>query len=298
MSEGIVYQNKDVLFKVLGETYKDKSLSIYGLDLPPIKELLPTSLPAIQANERQPDHVCLLSDEKTIAMIDYESQSKADALFAYGNRGFRILDAYDRQGKDYNMVIIVIYTGDIKSAPSVLDRGSIRVQALQVFLSEFDGPGIYDELRRKVDGKEPLTDEDMMRFVILPLMNKAGDQERIEAAINLAKQVEDERQQVFIIAGILTAADKFIDKAYSSQVKEWLKMTQVARLYEEEKIEAVNLALLQAEKKQKEEKLQIARNFIESGVDILTVMKSTGLMRDDIESAMAAGSETPGAAPA
>ena len=57
----------------------------------------------------------------------------------------------------------------------------------------------------------------------------------IEAAIDLAKQVDDERQQVFIIAGLLTAADKFIDKAYSNQVKEWLKMTQVARLYEEEK---------------------------------------------------------------
>ena len=69
MSEGIVYQNKDVLLKVLGETYKDKSLSVYGLDLPPIKALLPTNLPAIQADERHTDHVYLLQDDKTIAMI-------------------------------------------------------------------------------------------------------------------------------------------------------------------------------------------------------------------------------------
>ena len=65
MSEGIVYQNKDVLFKVLGDTYKDKSLSVYGLDLPPIKSILPANLPAIQADERQTDHVYLLSDDKT-----------------------------------------------------------------------------------------------------------------------------------------------------------------------------------------------------------------------------------------
>ncbi len=41
MSEGIVYQNKDILFKILGQTYKEKSFAAYGIDLPPIRELLP-----------------------------------------------------------------------------------------------------------------------------------------------------------------------------------------------------------------------------------------------------------------
>ena len=63
----------------------------------------------------------------------------------------------------------------------------------------------------------------------------------------------------------------------------------VARLYEEEKVEAVNLAVSQAEK---ELKMQIARNLIESGVDILAVMKSTGLTREEIESAVEAGRAT------
>ena len=45
MSEGIAYQNKDILFKILGQTYKEKSFAAYGIDLPPIRELLPTSLP-------------------------------------------------------------------------------------------------------------------------------------------------------------------------------------------------------------------------------------------------------------
>ena len=39
MSEGIVYQNKDILFKILGQTYKEKSFAAYGIDLPPIREL-------------------------------------------------------------------------------------------------------------------------------------------------------------------------------------------------------------------------------------------------------------------
>ena len=126
---------------------------------------------------------------------------------------------------------------------------------------------------------------------------------------------------MFIIAGILTAADKFIDKAYADQVKGWLKMTQVARLYEEEKIEALNQAarlheevktealnqaarlheeekikaVSQEKKERHDEKLQIARNLVESGVDILTVMKSTGLTRGEIEGAAEAGMAAPNA---
>ncbi len=33
MSEGIAYQNKDILFKILGQTYKEKSFAAYGIDL-------------------------------------------------------------------------------------------------------------------------------------------------------------------------------------------------------------------------------------------------------------------------
>ena len=31
MPEGIVYQNKDILFKILGQTYKEKSFAAYGI---------------------------------------------------------------------------------------------------------------------------------------------------------------------------------------------------------------------------------------------------------------------------
>ena len=48
---GIVYQNKDILFRILGQTYKEKSFAAYGIDLPRIRTLLPTDLPKISANE-------------------------------------------------------------------------------------------------------------------------------------------------------------------------------------------------------------------------------------------------------
>lgn len=61
MSKDISYQNKDILFKILSEQYKSKSFSAYGLNIPPIKALLPTNLPKITANEKSTDNLFLLA---------------------------------------------------------------------------------------------------------------------------------------------------------------------------------------------------------------------------------------------
>ena len=52
-------------------------------------------------------------------------------------------------------------------------------------------------------------------------------------------------------------------------------MTKVGRLYEEEKIEAVNRAVDETTKK-------IARNLLLKGIDYLKIMDCTGLLKEDI----------------
>ncbi len=53
----ITYHNKDVLSKILAENFKDKSLKVYGIDVPKIKQILPTNLPEIQVNEMRLDEI-------------------------------------------------------------------------------------------------------------------------------------------------------------------------------------------------------------------------------------------------
>ena len=69
---------------------------------------------------------------------------------------------------------------------------------------------------------------------------------------------------------------KFVDKEYMKNVKEWIKMNALARLFEEEKIEAVNVAVSQNRK-------EIARKMLSSGDDIPKVMLVTGLTRAEID---------------
>ena len=71
----IAYQNKDITSKLFAERFQGKSLKVYGLNLPPVRQALPTNIPQIMANELKIDNVFLLEDN-TIAVIDYESDYK------------------------------------------------------------------------------------------------------------------------------------------------------------------------------------------------------------------------------
>ena len=91
MPEGVAYQNKDILFKILGQTYKEKSFAAYGINLPPIRELLPTNLPKISANEKDIDNLFLLEDG-TYAIVDYESEFKKTEQVKYLNYIARVME--------------------------------------------------------------------------------------------------------------------------------------------------------------------------------------------------------------
>ena len=121
-----------------------------------------------------------------------------------------------------------------------------------------------------------------MLLIILPLAKKGKEvkQKVIEQVVDLAKQIEDENTQVFVITGILVSSDKFIDRDYAKSVRRYLSMTKVFQILEEEKQEAINLAEKEGQRKSQ---LQIAENLIKAGADILMIMKGTGLTKEEIE---------------
>ena len=287
---GIAYQNKDIMFKVLSQHYKNKSLAVYGLDVPRIKRLLSGDYPTVTASEIHADNPFLLEDD-SLLLLEYESTVEKENFIKYTKYAANALERLYKEGvKVKRLIIAVIYTGDVKKAPYEYDMGALRITLEQVFLSKFDTVKIYSELKAKIDEGEYLNDDDIMKLVILPLTqpDKSRKQKLIEDTIELAKKVQDENQQLFAIAGILTATNKFIDHDYSEMVKGWIKMTKVARLFEEEKIEAVNKAVSKAvskavNKTRLETQTNIALNMMRLGVDYLEVMEYTGLTRKEIE---------------
>lgn len=104
----------------------------------------------------------------------------------------------------------------------------------------------------------------------------------------MAKLIEDEGDQTFVIAGVLVCSDKFIDREYAKRVRGYLSMTKVFQILEEEKQEAV----LQAEKRgakrgakkaTMEEKRKTAMRMILKSMDEALIMEISGLSGEEIQ---------------
>lgn len=247
MSEDIAYQNKDITSKVFAENFKEKSLSVYGLDIPKIIQVLPTNLPTIEANELRIDNLFLLEDG-TVAIIDYESKYSEENKIKYLNYITKVIKRYQKEGRvDIKIRMIVIYTADIQpeNVTNSLDVGCLRLEIESAFLSKLDSDEIMNRLTLKVKNDEPLTDDELMEFIILPLTYKTDKMKMIaiKDSIEIAKQIKDESKMVFVLSGILVFSDKVIDDDTAKNVKEWISMTKVARLFEEEKEKAVEVAV-------------------------------------------------------
>ena len=276
MSEGIVYQNKDILFKILGQTYKEKSFAAYGIDLPPIRELLPTNLPKISANEKDIDNLFLLEDG-TYAIVDYEAEFKKLIKIKYLNYITRVMEKYYKEDENFNLRLVVIYTGDVKSAELTLETSCITLRTEQAFLSHIDGEAAFNTIRQKIRSGTVLEDDDLMKLVILPLTipGSEGKQEMLEKVVDLAEQITDEEQRIFTLSGVIVASDKFISREYLDQIRRRINMTQLGQLYEKEKVEYAN-------QKVRENDLKKAKSLLNEGIDIVKIMKIYGFTEEEL----------------
>ena len=82
----------------------------------------------------------------------------------------------------------------------------------------------------------------------------------------MTKKVSDERVQLFLLSGLLVFADKVIDQDDSRRMKEWIKMTKVAKLFEEEKI-------AYGEQLAKEKEQEMAEKMLQNGIPADIVLR-------------------------
>ncbi|MCM1101020.1 MAG: hypothetical protein NC398_06515 [Acetatifactor muris] len=274
--EGIVYQNKDILFKILGQTYKEKSFAAYGIDVPRIRELLPTDLPKISANEKSIDNLFLLEDG-TYAIVDYESVYKRISKIKYLNYIARVMEKYYKEDEKFNLRLIVIYTGDVDYAEPDLKTACFTLHTEQAFLAHIDGEAALRGIQEKLQSGISLDNDDLMKLVILPLTvpGSEGKQKMLETVVKLAEQLRDEEQRIFILSGVIVASDKFIQKEYMKQIRRKINMTQIGQMYEEEKIEYGNQRALK-------EKTEIAKILLQEGADTIMIMKATGFTEEEL----------------
>lgn len=271
--EGIAYQNKDILSKIFAESLKEKSFSVYGIDLPKIIEVLPTNLPSIQVNELRLDNLFLLEDN-SIVLVDYESKFLNDDILDYLSYVCRILKRLGKGWKGVKIRVLILYTSDVEQANDVLDIGCLTFKIEQAFLCGLDTAHIYENIKKKIKCHEKLTDDENMQMIILPLTIK-GKQEKqvlLKEIIMLAKEIENENNRTFIMAGLLTFADKIISSQLAEEIRREIRMLKVEKIIFEEGLE----------EGEHRKQIKIAENMIRAGKTIQEIAEFTEMAIEDI----------------
>ena len=264
--------DRDVLHKVLEQAYKGKSFAVLGIKLPPIRELLP----AIPLRDGFIDSLFLLEDG-TYAVVEYASECHKTDMAQYPNYIAKVMEKYDKGDGNFDLHLIIIYTGDVEKANPVFDCGCLTLHPKQVFLSRIDSRAVFDAIRQKIHSGIVLTDDDLMKLVVLPLTfpGTEGKQRMLERIVDLAEQIPDEEQRIFTLSGVIVASDKFINRDYMDQIRRRINMTQLGQLYEKEKIEYAN-------QKVRENDLKRAKSLLNEGIDIVKIMKTYGFTEEEL----------------
>lgn len=233
---GITAQNKDVVSKWFGETMRNRSLSVYGIDVPKIVDVRPTNLPAIETNEKRMDNLFLLEDG-SYALLDYESDYRVGNKVKYAGYVLRLLRRLQKEGVDITRLrirIIVIYTADVTKdqTSDTLSVGDMIIYTTEGFLSEISSEKVKMRIQHKIEQREPLDDKDLMELIILPLTYKGKENQQRAAheAVDLAKEIQDESVQEMALAGILSFSDKIIDQKLANEIRRCLNMTKVGAI--------------------------------------------------------------------
>ena len=202
------------------------------------------------------DNVLLLADH-SIAIVDYESDYSEDDKQKYVHYVNRVVRRYrrewkEREGAETRLTVrmIVIYTADItrRQVETVFDVGCLRLKTEAAFLSELDSAEIRERLNRKILSGEGLTEEEKMQFVILPMSYKgdAAKQEAIRENLDLAEQMTDETERMFLLTGMVVMTNKVIEQDELERVRRMIGMTRLMRMLEEEKQQAIEQAVTKA----------------------------------------------------
>ena len=227
----ISYQNKDIVSKLFGEQMKGKSLSLFGLDTNlKVMDIRPTNIPIVQAKELRMDNLFELEDG-SIAILDYESQFKETNFTKYGYYIMNVINRYLNEGKTPDIHMMVLYTADIETAKTTLERTACRIKIEAAYLTGTPSEQWLEEIKGSL-ANQIISDKTLMRLILLPLTYKDEEkkQETIKLCVNLAQKIPDKEQETFALAGILAFTDKIISNSTKKYIEEVLGMTQVGQM--------------------------------------------------------------------
>lgn len=286
----VTWSNKDMISKILADTFGAKSFSVFGLDLPEIAEYLPTELPAIDATDRVVDRLFRLVDGSYV-IVDFESEYRRLNKCKYLRYISRVLDKYLPENREFCLRFLVIYTGDVRTAESDFSTDCVTIHTEQAFLSHMDGEEEYKKIRNKIWKDRTVPDEDLMRLIVLPLTCRGMDRktDMIDSVVEAAVHLEDKSQRDFVLAGVCVASSKFMKQEQMDRIGGILRMTEVGQYLLDQMTREVTEQVTERVTQQVTEQVtqqvreSIAIKMLAAGDDLQHIQEVTGLPMDRLK---------------
>lgn len=251
-------QYEDVIMKSIMELFKGDAIKFFGIDKQIISAAR-TELLEIQTQKNINDWVWLAEDN---TYIHFEFQSYYDKKDLVR---FMRSDAllYTKEMKPIRT--IVVYSAGIKDTITTIDAGSIQYRVEAFYMSNLDGDKTYEELKTKIESGIPLTKQDLMCIVFLPMMKNSVDKStRIEHSALLASKISASDEQAQVVSMLWLLAEKFVkDLSELRRLKGLMNMSIIAEMIREDAA--------------KERDIEIAKKLLKRGISIHAISEDTGL---------------------
>jgi hypothetical protein len=247
-------QYEDIIMKNVMEFFKGDAVNFFGIQ----KRIIAVTRTELVHLEKRDDWVCETEDGELIH-FEFQTTNKPEDL-----PRFMAADAILFFKEKKRVRTFVVYSGDIETAETTLDAGSIHYTVNAFYLAGLDGDAMYGDLRRKINAGEPLAKRDLMAVVLLPLMKSSRDKgARLTQAVELSKQLPATDTQAQIQAMLALLAEKFVlDEEQLAKLKEMINMTAIEEMI------------------RRDDRIEVAKNLLSEGIMQDVIHKATGLPAD------------------
>ena len=256
-------QAEDIIMKSVMELFKGDAVKFFGINMRIIASAR-TELTHIPV-QRKTDDWLWETDEDSFLHFEFQSgYSKKDLA------RFMVSDAILHYNTGKPVRTIVVYSADIEETITTLDAGAIRYNVEAFYMSTLDGDKTYAALKAKVDAGEPLSKQDLMSIVFLPMMKNSVDKiTRFEQSITLTKEMPANDEQVQIQEMLKILAEKFVkDPEMLRKLKEMVDVGLINQMIWDDAANARDI--------------EIAKNMLREGSPIAFVIKTTGLDESNV----------------
>lgn len=279
----MIHNPEDKLLKSICSSHLNIVLKTLGLHYNPIATL-PTEIQDSQHKTKIMDFV-FKTDKNIIINLEFQSSklNKKDLN--------RFLLYYSTLGYKYKKNIVLIYiicsfnTQNIKT--EIPNMPNIKFNPNILSFKDLDGDEKLNNIENKIKNKQKIKKEQIIELSLIPLMNtKNTTKEQIKKIIQIIPKlkIKNKETEETIIDYLSYSISKFI-KTKTEKNKLWEELIMPAEFVKEYNEEQKRNAWKEGLEEGIEKGIfNVAKALVKENVPLKTIMKTTNLNKEDIES--------------